>query len=158
MSSVEVEVRMAKVDKRDACDEQKQVRVVALAGRLEGIVAELVAVGQVMNIVLLLPGVASSVAREVVGMAAQAQQSVVNATETLTSKAEGRFDGARDWSVHGPGTQSASARRSKASSCCKEPGTCGLRQASRLRASGRLRMPAQASYAASLDDSKPASA
>ena len=40
VSSVEVEVRVAEVDERDACDEQKQVRVVALAGRLEGIVAD----------------------------------------------------------------------------------------------------------------------
>jgi len=47
---------MTEVNKADTCDEQKQPWVVTLTLRLEGIIAELVAVWLIVNVVLLFEG------------------------------------------------------------------------------------------------------
>ena len=66
VAPVEVEMRMAEVHKGDSTHEQKHPGVFTLAWGLEGIVADLVTVGQVVNVVLFLPGVATRIAGKVV--------------------------------------------------------------------------------------------
>ena len=61
---VEVEVSVRKVDKADDGDKDQHPRVVTTALGIERIITELITVGQVMNVVLFFPGVASSVGRE----------------------------------------------------------------------------------------------
>ena len=63
---VEVEVGVAEVHEGHSADEEEHPRVVSLARRLKRIVTELVTVWQVVNVVLFLPSVPASVAREVV--------------------------------------------------------------------------------------------
>ena len=64
VSSVEIEVSMAEVDESDPSNEKDEPGVVSLSGGLERIVTDLVTVGQVVDVVLLLPGVAAGVRRE----------------------------------------------------------------------------------------------
>ena len=61
MSPVEVEMSMAEVHEGDGCDEKKHPGVVALSGRLERIITDFVTVRQVVNVMLFLPGVTSSI-------------------------------------------------------------------------------------------------
>ena len=66
MAPVEVEMAMAKVHKGDTAHEQKHPRVISLARGLERVIANLVAVWQIVNVVLFFPGVPARVARKVV--------------------------------------------------------------------------------------------
>ena len=61
LASVEFEVGMTEVNKADTCNEQQQPWVVTLALGLERIIAEFVPVWFVMNVVLLLEGMAMRV-------------------------------------------------------------------------------------------------
>ena len=71
VAPVEVEVAVAEVYKRDASDEDDHPGVVSLTRWLKRIIADLVTIRQVMNVVLLFPGVTTSVAGEVVIVTAQ---------------------------------------------------------------------------------------
>lgn len=71
LSSVEAEVGVAKVGEDDNRKEQDQVRVVQLALVFEGVVSQLVAVRNVVNVGFIFPIVASRVAAEDVDVAAQ---------------------------------------------------------------------------------------
>ena len=64
VSSVEVKVSMAEMDEGDPSNEKDEPGVVSLSRGLERIVTDLVTVGQVVDVVLLLPGVAAGVRRE----------------------------------------------------------------------------------------------
>ena len=66
VASVEVEVSVAELHKGDTSDKEEHPRVVSLAGGLKRIVTDLITVGQVVDVVLLFPGVSTSVAGEVV--------------------------------------------------------------------------------------------
>ncbi len=61
VSSVEVEMRVAEVNECNASNEQNQPWVVSLTRGLERIVTDFVTVGQVVNVMLFLPGVAASI-------------------------------------------------------------------------------------------------
>lgn len=73
VSPVEVEVSVREVHEGNNSDEQEQVRVVSVATGIEGIVTDLITVGQVVDVVFLFPGVAASVRRERVLVVVQGQ-------------------------------------------------------------------------------------
>lgn len=62
--SVEVEVSVRKVDERDYRDENQQPRVLSLTSWLERIVTDFITVWQIMDVVLFLPSVSTTVRRE----------------------------------------------------------------------------------------------
>ncbi len=61
VSSMEVEMRVAEVNECNAGNEKNQPGVVSLTRGLERIVTDFVTVRQVVNVVLLLPSVTTSV-------------------------------------------------------------------------------------------------
>ena len=66
--SVEVEVSVRKVDERDNSDEKQQPRVLSLTSWLKRIVTDFITVWQIMDVVLFLPSVSTTVRRERVSM------------------------------------------------------------------------------------------
>ena len=66
VAPVEQEVGMAEMHKCDPSDENDQPRVVSLARGLERVITNLVTVGQIVDAVLFLPGVPTSVAGKIV--------------------------------------------------------------------------------------------
>ena len=66
--SVEVEVSVRKVDERDNRDEKQQPRVLSLTSWLKRIVTDFITVWQIMDVVLFLPSVSTTVRRERVSM------------------------------------------------------------------------------------------
>ena len=65
---VEVEVSVRKVDERDNSDEKQQPRVLSLTSWLKRIVTDFITVWQIMDVVLFLPSVSTTVRRERVSM------------------------------------------------------------------------------------------
>ena len=64
VSPVEVEVSVREVHKRDDGDEDEEPGVIAISGGVKRIVTNLITVWQVVDVVLFLPGVSTSVRRE----------------------------------------------------------------------------------------------
>ena len=68
---VEVQMGVAEMDESDHGDEDDQIGVFTLTFRLERIFTRLVTVRHIVHVVLLLEGVGTAVAREVVHVAVQ---------------------------------------------------------------------------------------
>ena len=61
MSSVEVEMRVTEVDESDASDEKHQPGDVSLTLGIERIVTDLITVGEIVDVVLFLKGMGTTV-------------------------------------------------------------------------------------------------
>ena len=61
VSAMEVEMGVAEVHESDSSNEDDEPGVVTVASRVERIITDLITVGQVMDVVLFLPSVATAV-------------------------------------------------------------------------------------------------
>ena len=121
VASMEVEVRVGEVNKGDSSDEENEPGVVSLAWGLKRIVTDLVTVGQIVDPVLFLPGVAACVGWEGVLMAVSKKYKVKRGhvvKEKLTSTKADRSDGDSCWRARVSCWQWGASSRNIAFSCC----------------------------------------
>ena len=127
VSPVKQEMSVAEVHKSDASNEKDQPWVISLAWGLERIVSDLVTIGQVMDVVLFLPGVTASIWGECVLMAKRKQTgwSLEKGDSLLLTWWEAdRSSVCRGLWPHGPSLLRVSSYRKQWSSCCRQRQIC----------------------------------